>query len=398
MKIVFFSTNSNYYDEKNVIYTTLPSFETQWKTFTEQHPEHTFLIFTQKPGMFLPINLSNNSVQFLQTNETEEIVKQISAVNPDLAIALSFWVAPFDWLPVKDSIIAEKLQNNGIHTICHSLNTTHLCFDKWETHHFLHNNNFNYAKGVFVKHDLYFCAGNQKDVKHNVYKESVLEQIKKLHFPLIIKDNVGLSSYGLAVVNTFGEVTNYLNSKKNNSDRIIEEYIEGEQFGIEVYGTPGNYSVLPPFKFSLNQYGITSPKLSTKTGPFYDNFETLKTVIIKLAENLKLCGPAQIDLILQNDKWYIIEINPRLSGMTLTYSAALNMSIYEMLFQTCVLHNCLPQKLLQTKNEKHELCTNEQLKELINNPNVKYVSQIQNMSAKQEREKGYCEIISTIKE
>ena len=31
--------------------------------------------------------------------------------NPDFAISMSFWVNPFDWLPVQDSLIAEKLES-----------------------------------------------------------------------------------------------------------------------------------------------------------------------------------------------------------------------------------------------------------------------------------------------
>lgn len=392
MKIVFYSTNSNYYDENSMIYTTRPSFEEQWEQFKLAHKSDTFKIYTQKPGMFLP--LKSPDVSILPTDDTNEIAKTIINEQPDIAIAVSFWTTPFDWLPVKDSLVANQLRENGIKVICHSVQTASLCFDKWETHNFLEKNSFNFARGVFVKHDLYFCAGNQKDVKENVYKECVLAQIKQLNFPVIIKDNVGLSSYGMAVANTFGEVCNYLNSKKNNSDRIVEEYLSGPQFGVEIYGTQKCYSVLPLFSFSMNKYGITSPKLSQKNGPVSIP-EFSPDIFKQLAHKLDLCGVAQVDLVLHEGKWYIIEINPRLSGMTLTYCASCGLSIYEMIYRTCILEKQLDVNCFnQVENKKMPLMTQKEIDDYLKNNKPCFISQIENKAYKQEREKGYCEVIS----
>lgn len=392
MRIVFYSTNSNLFAPDSMIFTTIPSFENQWENFCKAHPQDNFFIVTQKPGMFLP---QNNKTIFLETQNTKEITKAILDCKPDLAIAFSFWTVPFDWLPVKDSLVAAELETCGVKVVCHSVETTSTCFDKWETSHFLEKNNFKHAHGILIKHDLYFCAGNQKDVLTNVYKESVLEQIQKMKFPLIIKDNVGLSSYGISIANTFGEVTNYLNSKKNNSDRIVEEYISGEQYGTEIYGAEGNYTILPPLKFSLNKYGITSPKLSTKTGPFYEHFDTLQSELIRLAKLMHFTGAVQVDLVLHNKEWYIIEINPRLSGMTMTYSAACNLSVYEIMYRCCVLHEKINTKEMKTViNQKQPLMTNTELQNFVPKSNCAYISQIENKAAKQEREKGYCEVIS----
>lgn len=394
MRIVFYSTNSNYFDPASMIYTTIPSFESQWQDFCNAHQEHQFFVVTQKPGMFLPH--TENTI-YVESQETEDISKAILECKPDLAVATSFWTVPFDWLPVKDALVANALRTAGIKTICHSVETTSTCFDKWETAHFLEKNGFKHARGVLVKHDLYFCAGNQKDVQTNVYKEAVLEQIKKLNFPLIIKDNVGLSSYGISIANTFGEVTNYLNSKKNNSDRLVEEYIAGEQYGTEIWGN----AVFPPLKFGLNKYGITSPKLSTKTGPCYEHFDTLQTELKRLANLLKLNGPAQVDLVLHNEEWYIIEINPRLSGMTMTYSASCGLSIYEMIYRFLIVPvgqadvpsgAALP-VFAAVENSKIEQAPVQALQELGKTPGVKYICQVENKAARQEREKGYCEVI-----
>ena len=103
----------------------------------------------------------------------------------------------------------------------------------------------------------------------------------------------------MTVAHTYGEVAGYLNSKRNNSNRLLEEFIRGRQFGLEIYGVPGAYTVLPPFEFSVNQYGITSPKQSAKYGPCQLP-DDLREMMLRLAEGLRLCGAAQVDLILDD--------------------------------------------------------------------------------------------------
>ena len=74
----------------------------------------------------------------------------------------------------------------------------------------------------------------------------------------------------MVVASTYNQVISFLSSKRYNSDRIIEEYIEGLQFGTEIHGTNGKYIVHNPYLFSVNKYGITSPKQSVKIGPVCD--------------------------------------------------------------------------------------------------------------------------------
>lgn len=400
MRIVFYSTNSNVFDENTFKITVMPSNASAFKEFCAVHPEHVFFCVTQKPGMFLPdLNgshsdglLPNVSYLPLET-DTDTFTEAVLALKPDLAIAMTFWIEPYDWLPVSDAIVGEKLKAAGVRTVSHSVQTALVCFDKWRMHNEMARLGFEVAAAVFCDHDLYFCAGSNKEVIRNVYKESVMSQIKKLRLPLIIKDTTGLSSYGMTVVHTYGEAAGYLNSKRNNSNRLIEEFITGRQFGLEIYGEPGNYSILPPFEFSVNQYGITSPKQSVKYGPC-ELPEDLREMMLKLAEGLGLCGAAQVDLILDDKgKWHIIEINPRLSGMTYTYAAACGLSVFEMMYKACVLKESLPHPAPCVMSLKLPLMSEVEMVEISRLPGIKLLNQTNDLAAKQEREKGFCECI-----
>ncbi len=389
MRIVFYSTNSNVFDEETFKITVIPSNESTFESFCAAHPEHEFFCVSQKPAMFMP----ENAVCLPQNADLDEVVSAICELKPDLAIAMTFWIEPYDWLPVSDALVAEKLKERGGQTICNSVQTGLICFDKWRTHNELARLGFDVPAVLFCDHDLYFCAGSNKEVLRNVYKESVLSQIKGLQLPVIIKDTTGLSSFGMTVAHTYGEVAGYLNSKRNNSNRLIEEFINGRQFGLEIYGLPGAYTVLPPFEFSVNQYGITSPKQSVKYGPCPLPDE-LRDMMLKLAEGLGLCGAAQVDLILDDKgQWHIIEVNPRLSGMTYTYAAACGISVFEMIYRSCVEKRPLPQPAAFVMSLKLPLMTENQMSEILKLEGVRLLNQTNDLAAKQEREKGFCECI-----
>ena len=123
--------------------------------------------------------------------------------------------------------------------------------------------------------------------------------------------------------------------------------------------------------------------------------DELKKELLRLAQCLKLDGYAQVDLIFSNEKWYIIEINPRLSGMTTSYAASAGMNFYEYIFRavTVGLENI---ELKDVVNKKIPLQTEDELNNLSENPDVLFLSQIENMVAKQEREKGFCEMIVSL--
>ncbi len=394
MRIVFYSTNSNIFDENTFKISVMPGNAVVFEDFCKAHPEHEFFCLSQKPGMFLPETSAITNVSYLPLEtDTDTFTENILALKPDLAIAMTFWIEPYDWLPVGDALVGEKLKEAGLPVICHSVQAGLFCFDKWRTHNELARLGFKVPPAVFCDHDLYFCAGSNKEVLRNVYKESVLAQIRALQLPVIIKDTTGLSSFGMTVAHTYGEVAGYLNSKRNNSNRLIEEFIKGRQFGLEIYGVPGAYTVLPPFEFSVNQYGITSPKQSVKYGPCQLPAE-LKNMMLQLAQGLGLCGVAQVDLIL-DDKgiWHIIEINPRLSGMTYTYAAACGLSVFEMMYKSCVEKEALPQPAPFVMSLKLPLMTESEMAEISKLPGVKLLNQTNDLAAKQEREKGFCECI-----
>lgn len=410
MKIIFYTTNSNHYNDNSFSYKNFPEYLTLWENLKINNPNDEFIILIQKPAIFLfdqsinhlTQNVSNNEKKFpvkvilIDDSNSDRICDKIISLNPDIVIACTYWANPFDWMTIKDSIIAEKLESKGIKTICHSPKTAHLCFNKQETHIFLEKNNFNTAKSVYVHHEHYWAERNKNIIQTNIYKEYVHNEIKKLKFPVVIKDTTGLSSYGMDVVQTYNEAIHILNSKKNNGDRLVEEYIIGDSFGIEIYGNENNYFVSEVLINSVNQFGLTSPKQNVKLGPVLNEkfkINELKEEMKRLAKLLKLNGIAQVDLIYHDNKWYIVEINSRISGMTQTLCSIYRITIFELFVSIC--KNDFSKLTIKnfSCNLKFPLLSNEKLEKLFNTKFVQYVNQIENKEAKQLRETGYSEII-----
>ena len=427
MNIVFYSTNPTRFDGALFHHYTNPPYGTLIDEVASLYPNDSLFIASQAPGFFLfdmndadiSCTAKNATYIQLQGQNYERIADELIALKPDIVVAVSFWTPPFDWLSLNDALVAETLSQRGVKVISNSVETQMLCFDKKVTHDFLKSNGFSTAKALYIRHSLFWAERNNLEVKENVYKDYIFREIKKLRFPIVVKDTVGLSSFSVDVLRTLNEAKAYLTSKKNNGDRLVEEFIEGEQFGAEIYGSNGRYDIFGPFTFSVNQYGITSPKQSIRFGPVLSekyNGEEMKQELVRLATLLHINGVCQVDLVFSEaqKKWFIIEINPRLSGMTKTVSAAYNFNPLLALLDCerafgAVQDQRLPQPLESNLNRNDDtahvkqyefalsiklpLLSKSDLKRLFHFECVKSVSQSSNDAARQRREKGFCEVI-----
>lgn len=403
MRFVLFSTSSCAFDADSLDIRTFPLRKDVWAQLAAQYPDHEFIVATMPPGMFLVDSGAADvpedaavSFVILQQGTVDFVASQIVRLNPDIALAVSFWVAPYDWLAVRDAEIARILRAAGIRTVCQDEETALCCFDKFRTHQKLSSLGFPVPRAVFVHHALFWAERGHEGMQVNVYKEYVLQEIRRLRPPLVIKDTVGLSSYGMEVVTSHNEARAFLCSKKNNSDRLVEEYIPGLQFGAEIHRCGDSYVVLPPFLFSVNKYGITSPKQSVKIGPVHGDafcLPALRDMLLRLAGTMHFGAVAQVDLVLSEGSWFIIEINPRLSGMSETYAAAQGRSLPRLLVENVLQVAPAVPPMGYVCNMKLPLQPPGRLAEIAAQPSVRYVHQILNKAARQERERGYGEVV-----
>lgn len=460
MRIVVYSTNSNRFEAADYEITSFPSRAHEWEAVASAYPEHRFVLATQLPGTFL-LDLSGGglgekapSVEYavLRGRAPAALADEIALLRPDLAIAYSFWEPPFDWMALQDSMIGERLREKGIRVLCNPSRSQLLCFDKAEASRFFAARGFACARCVHVKRELYWCERGNSAIESNVYKEYIFRELETLRYPVIVKPAYGLSSYSMLRAVSPRQVVACLNSGKTKTDSLVEEYIDGIQAGAEIYGRKGSYTVLPPFLFSTDKWGITSPKQGIKLGPvtglpadgaglsgrvlsagagttagavpgggerdggdgdgtagvgLRQSLGALEKTLTRLATELELDGVAQVDLVFSDGKWYIIEVNPRLSGLSDTNAIAFGKSPIERLLEAALGGgnaggglSCsgrplcgLPPRPRPVCNFKIPIMPQEDLRKIASLPYIRAVRQLENKAARQKREVGYSEII-----
>ena len=379
-------------------YSSRPSITEQWGKILDRYPEHNFTVVAAKKCATHLLDFDENvneiipegvKVELLELDaDADDYAKVIREAKPDLAIAASYVGGIMDWDTIKDAIIAEELNKDGIKTIAHSLFAATTFFDKWNTHQVMEEKGFAVAKAVHIPSVYMTLSKDHPNVFSNVYLDLVFHKIRQMDYPLIIKTSAGSGSNGIDIVKDYEEAKKAILSREESADVIVEEMIPGEQFGTEIHGTPGNYTVLPPFKFSLNENGITDPMHNAKYGPVTDEkykIEELRSMLKRLATEMGLAVSAQVDLAFDGEKWYIIEVNPRTSGMSISTSACEGRTPLEVVLESGLekINYDMPAILEKCLNFRSYCTDRAQLDAFSKEPYVRYM-EFSDMSKYQE--------------
>ncbi|MCZ4243865.1 D-alanine--D-alanine ligase [Pedobacter punctiformis] len=156
-----------------------------------------------------------------------------------------------------------------------------------------------------------------------------LDQIKAdLKLPYFVKPNNGGSSIGMSKVTHADDLETALDKAFNEDTQIlIEEFIEGREFTVGVAKLDGEIVVLPPTEVETAKEFFDfeakyTPGVATETTPALIREETKDRVAQIAAEvykRLNCRGVVRIDFILTGDEgdFYFIEINT-IPGQTAT--------------------------------------------------------------------------------
>lgn len=182
----------------------------------------------------------------------------------------------------------DRFTEKGIEVIVSNPKVTNLCYDKYETFSFLQENGFPAPK-TFIS------------------LEEAIKEIKNggMEFPVLIKPRRGSASMNIQEAGNPKELQRIFQDRK---DAIIQEFIKGDEYGIDVFNNsePAPVAIYAKKKIRMRA-GETDKAISV-----YDKemIEFIKTV----AKKLGFYGPADIDLFKCGKKHVIMEINPRFGG------------------------------------------------------------------------------------
>lgn len=220
------------------------------------------------------IEEKNYISNIIEICKKEEIDGILSLIDPELEILSNF---------------KKKFKEIGVTVIGSSREVSNICFDKFKMYKFLRDNNF---RTQLTYNDL-------KKFK-NDYNE------KKIEFPVFIKPCTGSASIGINKIKDMETLDFFWKKDKN---LIIQEFMDGEEIGCDVYTDLISKEVVSIFtKKKLNmRAGETDKAVS-----FKDN--KLFKIIKEFVEKLGTVGPIDIDIFKIKGEYYISEVNPRFGG------------------------------------------------------------------------------------
>ena len=133
----------------------------------------------------------------------------------------------------------------------------------------------------------------------------------KADFPLIVKPKQGSGSKGVKLINNRSELEGLIFDSK---DQLIEEYIDGIEFGTNHFYDGKNIFKLPAVRRYFC-HELTMVPLGTVIADMTDlnllsSYKQIENIII---QNNWL-GPLKADIFLQEDHFNIIEMSPRFHG------------------------------------------------------------------------------------
>ena len=154
----------------------------------------------------------------------------------------------------------------------------------------------------------YLTGKNIKTPKTYISKEEFYNDLKKsiITFPVFVKPITGSASINISKVNSIEEIELLFSLY---DDLIIQEYMDGQEIGADVYIDPISKKVVSIFakeKIKMRA-GETDKSRSFKDDKL---FNLITTVVEEIGYEYMI----DMDIFKINDDYYISEINPRFGG------------------------------------------------------------------------------------
>lgn len=183
----------------------------------------------------------------------------------------------------------EKFLEIGVTPLISNYDAVELAFDKYEMYKYLSSNGFKCAKSYIDKEDFY------KDLDSGL-----------ISFPVFVKPYKGSASININKVNSKEEIDTLFDVY---DDLLIQEYLDGQEIGADVYIDPISKKVVSIFtkeKIKMRA-GETDKARSFKDQKLFD-------LVIELVEKIGYEYMIDMDIFKINNEYYISEINPRFGG------------------------------------------------------------------------------------
>ena len=136
-------------------------------------------------------------------------------------------------------------------------------------------------------------------------------------FPVIAKPDASSGSRGIKIFEDISGLNNFILQTNNINPWVIQEFVAGPSYSLEVIGSPGNYHVLTVTDLFMDAQ-FDCKRVTVPTGlskAFVKQFEEISLLI---AESLGLTGIMDVEVIEHEGRLKVLEIDARLPSQTPT--------------------------------------------------------------------------------
>ena len=145
-------------------------------------------------------------------------------------------------------------------------------------------------------------------------------------FPLITKPVSGSGSQGVRLFHNQKQLEKCFSSLLTN-DWVLQEYVAGPSYSLEVIGYPNNYTTLQVTDLEMDK-GYDCKRVLAPTQLSPQQVTQLEKISLKIAQALPLKGLMDVEVIVHNGQMKVLEIDARLPSQTPTavyWSRGINM-------------------------------------------------------------------------
>ncbi|MEP2936697.1 MAG: ATP-grasp domain-containing protein [Gilvibacter sp.] len=269
---------------------------------------------------------------------------------------------------VRDSLVKSYIDQRklGVNIIANDPATMEATYDKWLT------------KQILKDHGVSVTPGHLIDTSKEAKEYSLA-----FDFPVIVKEKKSFTGMGIRILKDQKSYQNYI-SRNRDKALFVEPFVEGSEVSLEVISWKGDKLFQPlvykgETRINILEHPAYRPRISPyKKGSMLE--KQIVQMVSKAVDVLGLSGAAEFEFIIVNGQPMIMEINPRVSGITRLCNAGGGSNVYSILAHTAITDKLPTEQEVSQKYAMQFPLTvvpeGALLKQLQANPNVTYIKPI----------------------
>ncbi|MDD2498304.1 MAG: 3-methylornithine--L-lysine ligase PylC [Desulfitobacteriaceae bacterium] len=175
-----------------------------------------------------------------------------------------------------------------------------------------------------------YQISSSKAVSNNLFQKLAIpipELWPKCRFPVIVKPTDSSGSDGVKHLEKSDDFQKWVKSGKDIKDWIIQEFLTGPSYSIEVIGCQGSYRSLQVTELEMDKV-FDCKRVIAPARIDLEIIKEFENIGVKIAQALELEGIMDVEVILADGEMKVLEIDARLPSQTPTavyHSTGVNM-------------------------------------------------------------------------